>query len=122
VIRERIVNALANGDSIRAIAHALHVSNNTVVAIRDEEWQQVATRKARIAAQCKRAATEAYDRINQKLDSQDDIPLNVLVPVAGVSVDKFLALRGDFGTLHIHHSHQPHEISSRPSSGSMMSL
>jgi hypothetical protein len=32
-----------------AIARALHVSNNTVAAIREQEWQQVAARKERIA-------------------------------------------------------------------------
>ena len=35
-IRERIVNALANGDSKRAIARALRVSNNTVTAIAEQ--------------------------------------------------------------------------------------
>ena len=94
-IRERIVNALAAGDSKRAIARALGVSNNTVTAIAEQEWHQVKARKARIAAQAERAATSAFDRINNKLDSPDDIPLNILVPVAGVSVDKFIALRGD---------------------------
>src|SRR5438309_840983 len=87
VIRERIVNALAAGDSKRAIARALRVSNNTVAAVAQQEWQRVETRKARIAAQAERAATRAFDRINDKLDSPDNIPLNVLVPVAGVSVD-----------------------------------
>ena len=62
-IRQRIVNALANGDSIRAIARALQVSNNTVVAIRDQDWQQVAARKERIAAQAELGATEAGDRL-----------------------------------------------------------
>jgi len=38
----------------------------------------MAVRKARIAAQVQRAATKAFDRINNKLDSADDIPLNVL--------------------------------------------
>jgi hypothetical protein len=94
-IRERIVNALAAGDSKRAIARALRVSNNTVAAVAEQEWQQVETRKARIAAQAERAATRAFERINDKLDSTDDIPLNVLVPVAGVSVDKLVILRGD---------------------------
>ena len=32
--RERIVNALANGDSQAAIARALHVSHNTISASR----------------------------------------------------------------------------------------
>ena len=44
-IRQRIVNGLANGDSKRAIARALRVSNNTVTAIAEQEWQQVAARK-----------------------------------------------------------------------------
>ena len=95
VIRERIINALAAGDSKRAIARALRVSNNTVTAVAEQEWQQVETRKGRIAAQAERAATRAFDRINQKLDSDDEIPLNVLVPVAGVSVDKLIALRSE---------------------------
>jgi DNA-binding NarL/FixJ family response regulator len=75
-IRERIVNALANGDSKRAIARALRVSNNTVTAVAEQEWQQVESRKARIAAQAEQAATRAVDRINNKLNSSDDIPLS----------------------------------------------
>jgi hypothetical protein len=107
VIRESIINSLAAGDSKRAIARALRVSNNTVFAVAEQEWQRVETRKARIAAQAERAATCAFDRINQKLDSPDDIPLNILVPVAGVSVDKLLALRGDPGMVQrIEHVHQ----------------
>ena len=95
-IRERIINALANGDSKRAIARALRVSNNTVDAVAEQEWQQVEARKARIAAQAERAATKAFDLLNQKLDSDGDkITVNQLVPIAGVSVDKLLALRGD---------------------------
>jgi hypothetical protein len=95
VIRERIVNALAAGDSKAQIAKALRVSRNTVSAVAEQEWNKVEQRKARIAAQAERAATRAFDRINNKLDSPDDISLNVLVPVAGVSVDKLIALRGD---------------------------
>jgi hypothetical protein len=68
-IRQRIVNALANGDSKRAIARALRVSNNTVTAIAEQEWQQVESRKARIAAQAERMATAAADRLNTKLES-----------------------------------------------------
>jgi hypothetical protein len=95
VVRERIVNALAAGDSKVRIAKSLRVSRNTVTAVADQEWHKVEQRKARIAAQAERAATKAFERINQKLDSEDDIPLNILVPVAGVSVDKLIALRGD---------------------------
>jgi len=107
-IRERIINALAAGDSQRAIARSLQVSPNTVRAVAEEEWRQVDARKARIAAQAERAATKAFDLLNQKLDSDGHkITVNQLVPIAGVSVDKLLALRGDFQLrIALDHSHQ----------------
>jgi hypothetical protein len=56
----------------------------------------VEQRKARIAAQAERAATKAFDLLNQKLDTQgDSLTANQLVPIAGVSVDKLLLLRGE---------------------------
>src|SRR6516162_3414221 len=94
VKRERIVNALANGDSHRAIARSLRVSPNTVRAVAEEEWTRVDARKAQIAAQSERNATRAAELIAEKLE-HEDVPLNVLVPVFGVSVDKALALRDD---------------------------
>ena len=100
-IRQRIINALANGDSLRAIARALHVSNNTVAAIREQEWQQVAARKERIAAQCELNATLAAERMTDKLRGTDDIPLNTLVPAFGVSVDKLALLRGHAPSVNI---------------------
>jgi len=93
-IRERIVNALANGDSQAAIARALQVSRNTDNAVADQEWIKLEQRKARIAAQSERNATRAAELIAEKLE-RGDVPLNVLVPVYGVSVDKALALRGE---------------------------
>jgi hypothetical protein len=102
-IRQRIVNALANGDSIRAIARGLHVSNNTAVAIRDQDWQQVAARKERLAAQWEQVATKAVDQLNDHLDSSM-LPPNALVPIAGVATDKLFALRGD-PQLTLRHEH-----------------
>src|ERR1700693_4286853 len=95
VIRQRIVTALAQGDSQRSIARALRVSPSTVSAVADQEWEQVETRKQRLAAQAERSATLAADRINAKLESSDDIPLSTLVPVFGVAVDKLAILRGE---------------------------
>jgi hypothetical protein len=106
VIRERIVNALANGDSHRAIARSLRVSPNTVRVVAEEEWKRVDARKARIAAQSERNATKAAELMAHKLE-KDDIPLNVLVPVFGVSVDKALALRDDSALrIAVDHAHQ----------------
>jgi len=92
-VRQRIVNALANGDSKRAIARGLRVSNNTVTAIAEQEWQQVDARKQRIVAQCQRNATLAADQLAERL-ATEKLSANQLVPVFGVSVDKMLALTG----------------------------
>ena len=108
-IRQRIINALANGDSIRAIARALHVSNNTVTAIAEQEWQQVAARKERIAAQCELNATLAAERMTDKLRGSADIPLNTLVPAFGVSVDKLAILRGHVPGVNIANIWMPSE-------------
>jgi len=110
-VRQRIVNALANGESIRAIARAFRVSNNTVVAVRGQEWQQVEARKSRIAAQAEQIATKAADRLLQSVE-EGDIKGSALVPVFGVAVDKMTLLRGDASLTvrHEHlHSHQ-HEL------------
>ena len=104
--RQEIVNALSNGDSIRAIARTLHVSNNTVVAIQNQEWQQVAARKGRLAAQAERNALMAGEQIAEALE-QRKYPPSALVPVYGVSLDKALALRGDASlTLRHEHTHR----------------
>jgi hypothetical protein len=91
-IRQRIVHALANGDSIRSIARSFHVSNNTVTAIREQEWQQVETSQQRIAAQCRQIATKALDRINDRLEQPKSIPTRELIPIAGVAIDKIVLL------------------------------
>src|SRR5438477_11052954 len=96
----RIVNALANGDSKRAIARGLRVSNNTVTAIAEQEWQQVDARKQRIVAQCERNATLAADQLAERLETEK-LSANQLVPVFGVSVDKMLALTGQLPLVQI---------------------
>ena len=87
------MNALANGDSKRAIARALRVSNNTVTAVAEQEWQQVEARKERLAAQAERNALMAGE-LAEALQKRK-YPPSALVPVYGVSVDKALVLRGD---------------------------
>jgi DNA-binding NarL/FixJ family response regulator len=64
------VNALANGDSKRAIARALRVSNNTVTAVAEQEWQQVEARKERLAAQAERNALMAGEQIAEALQKR----------------------------------------------------
>ena len=102
--RANIARALAEGESCRSIARRLHHSIHTVLAVRDADWQQIATRKQRIAAQCERNATLAAEQLAERLETEK-LSANQLVPVLGVSVDKMLALRGDnIQTLHHIHS------------------
>ena len=104
--RERILNALAAGDSKVSIARALQVSRSTVNAVAEQDWVKLEQRKARIAAQSERNATRAAELIAEKLE-HGDVPLNVLVPVFGVSVDKATTLRGDVGLrIALDQSHQ----------------
>jgi hypothetical protein len=100
------VNALAAGEPKYLIARALHVSEHTVYAVAEQEWQNVAERKARIAAQFERIATKACDLLAQKLDTQGyKLTANQLVPIAGVAADKLLLLRGDPNVIaHVDHT------------------
>jgi hypothetical protein len=102
--RQATITGLANGESKRAIARKLGVSPNTVTAVAEQEWQQVAARKQRLAAQYERIADGADDRILEQLDSDREIPLNVLVPVSAMATDKFTLLRGD-AVIAIRHEH-----------------
>jgi hypothetical protein len=70
-----------------------------VTAIAEQEWQRVAARKQRLAAQWEQAATKAIDQLNDHLDSSR-LPPNTLVPIAGVATDKLLALSGDPALTH----------------------
>jgi hypothetical protein len=104
--RERIVNALAAGDPKTHIASALRVSYNTVIAVAEQEWQQVETRKARIAAQFERIATKSCELLAQKLETDGHkLTANQLVPIAGVATDKLLVLRGEANIIaHVDHT------------------
>ena len=102
--RQAIITALANGESKRSIARRLNVSNHTVDAVGAVEWQQVATRKERIVAQAELNATLAAEQITEHLQSGKQ-PINVLVPVFGVSVDKLALLSNDLLNVQIAHAH-----------------
>ena len=67
---------------------------------REQECQPV-THKERIAAQCELNATLAAERMTDKLQGTDNIPLSTLVPAFGVSVDKLAVLRGHAPSVNI---------------------
>jgi hypothetical protein len=104
--RTKIVESLAAGISTRTIAKRYKIGLATIGAIRQAEWNRVESRKSVLAAQAEHGATLAADLINAKLEQSNvnDIPLNNLVPIYGVYVDKLTLLRGD-PSLTIRHEH-----------------
>jgi hypothetical protein len=103
-VRARIVNLLAQGQYISRIAEELSVANNTVMAIRDQECNEIQARKQLIASQAARAATVAFDQLNHRLDTEI-IPTSMLVPIAGMSVDKLALLSNDPQQINVTHTH-----------------
>src|SRR5262245_44785616 len=98
VVRERIINPLGAGDSRSAIAsspfHAiLFPASQNRNGTRWNSVNRASLLKLNVLLPKLGIAS------NQKLDSQDDIPLNVLVPIACVSVDKLIALRSDLSVV-----------------------
>jgi len=105
--RQAIITALANGESKRSIARRLSASNHTVDAVAEAEWQQVAARKERIAAQAELNATLAAQVLTDALEA-GKVPVNLAVLIYGVSIDKAVLLRGDAQVIVEHHHAHVH--------------
>jgi 5,10-methylenetetrahydrofolate reductase len=75
-----------------------------VTAVTEQEWQQVAARKALLTARYERIADLATEKQINQLESNEKIPLSVLLSVGGTAIDKVLALRGE-PSLTVHHEH-----------------
>ena len=103
--RRAIINALGNEESAVRIAKEFHTSERIVQIIASEEWKAVSERKKILADQADHNALLAGDLIGKQLKSGKHIPLNLLVPVYGVSVDKSASLRAD-PTIMVQHQHQ----------------
>lgn len=92
--RQAIVLGLAAGESKCAIARRLGSSDHTVNAVLEDKWREVAERKSILLAQAERNAMEAGTQLAEAL-AERKVPLNLLIPVYGVSLDKSIALRND---------------------------
>lgn len=101
--RERIVNALAMGDTQRSICLRFHVSPRVVYAIERDEFATVAARKERLAVQAERGAMLAGDRLIGAIEAGHVRGAQLVAPY-GVFVDKLSMLRGD-NVLNIRHEH-----------------
>ncbi len=92
--RQAIVLALAAGESKHAITNRLHTSDNIVNIVLEEQWKEVSERKSILLAQAERNAMMAGEQIAEAIVARK-VPINLLIPVYGVSLDKSIALRND---------------------------
>jgi hypothetical protein len=92
--REKIVTALAAGESARFIAKSNGHDQSTVRAIRDADAVRINAVKERLAVQAAGIARLAGQRIAQRL-RKDSLADHLLPTTFGIAIDKMLALRGD---------------------------
>jgi hypothetical protein len=93
--RRTIILALANGQSLRAIARSSGLNFRTVRAIANAEQHQITARKIALADTAELNAKLAASRITDELASDKHIPLSLLIPAYGVNIDKFLLLHNE---------------------------
>lgn len=90
--REKIINALANGDSMRSITRKLSHSPHTVMAIREADQHQIATVKTKLAAMfdnlCEKSIKRATKTVGQATYAQACVG-------AGISAQRSMELRGE---------------------------
>lgn len=92
--RDKIVLALAAGESAHSIADNNGHSERTVAAIRDTEQQKITEAKEKLARQSNLIARLAGRRITENLRA-NTLPVHLLPTTFGIAVDKMLALRGE---------------------------
>ena len=73
-VRQAIIYALANGESVESIRRTLHVSRHTVLAIRDQYPHEIEAAqediKDRIAMAYAKKSIDALDIINQRIAAE----------------------------------------------------
>jgi hypothetical protein len=97
-----IVDLAAQGRQIDRIAREAKVTWRTAKAVVERESRQIAERKQELLEQTLRIARRAANRIE---DNIDKLPVGLLIPAFGVSVDKIAALSSDNlpqQNLHLH--------------------
>ena len=103
-VYRQVIALVAQGTSDSRIARLCRVSRNTVAAVKQAEAQTIEQRKQTILATAARVAELGFERIEEELAAGNFKGVQ-LVPVAGMSVDKVLALSGD-PTIRIQHDHR----------------
>jgi hypothetical protein len=92
--RTLAVEAIARGLSLRQIAAALHISPETIIALKSAEFDRIESRKSILCAQAAQIATAAADQLQDALQ-QRKVPVGSLPTVFGIAVDKVSVLSAD---------------------------
>ena len=92
--KAQIIALLGAGETVMEIARRTRACRNVIIAIRNANYNEIQQRKELLAAKAERAAFDAVEQIQDRLDEGKLSPQQ-LVPIFGVLVDKALALRGD---------------------------
>lgn len=101
--RDAVIEALAQGMSIRRIASAFGLSVNTVLTAKRKFGDKIETDKQRLGRMCFEVAHLAIERMRDEIQ---DMPRASLPIVAGVMTDKGLLLTGA-PTVRVEHTHGP---------------
>ena len=102
-IYREVMRLLSEGNSVRKICRACHVTRETVRAVERREALPISTRKQELAVIAARVAQTSIEQIEDQV-AGGKIKGVGLVPVFGVCVDKLQSLSGD-PLLRIEHSH-----------------
>lgn len=101
--RDAVIEALAQGMSIRRIAAAYEISVNTVLTVKRIHGAKIETEKQRLGLDCFDVARMAVERMR---DEMQEMPRAGLAIVAGIMAEKGLLLTGA-PTARIEHTHGP---------------
>ena len=93
--KAQIIALLGAGETVTEIARRTRACRNVVIAIRNANYNEIQHRKELLALKFERIALAATDQLQDSLDGEKPLSPQQLVPIAGVAVDKALALRGD---------------------------
>ena len=93
--KAQIIAMLGAGETVTEIARRTRACRNVIMAIRNANYNEIQHRKELLALKFERIALAATDQLQDSLAGEKPLSPQQLVPIAGVAVDKALALRGD---------------------------
>lgn len=105
--RSQALELLGAGYSVSEVSRKVGITRNTVAGFRDTQLSVIEQANERIASQCRRIASKAFDQLDDALSSGKPLKPRELVPVAGMCVDKLILFSRGSSLPDLHqHLHQ----------------